>query len=153
MRVLPSLQFASGGFANGSVQVETGSPYFVGMGFGRTNLRPYWNLNFDPNDSYMLSTGFRDAGGQSFVMQYVRDNREHPDQQHLHFVYRRPMEGDRRITLDLLRKQGLVDDGMIRRWGLALTHDWPRYFVRVAYDPKANFSQDDMWRVSIGMRF
>jgi len=153
VRVLPSLQLASGGFANGSVQAETGSPYFLGMGFGRTNLRPYWNLNFDPNDSYMLSAGHREIDGQSFVAQYIRDNREHPDQRHLHFIYRRPMENGNRITVDLLHKQGLVDDVMIRRWGLTVTRDWPRLFVRLAFDPKANFSQDDMWRFSIGTRF
>ena len=153
LRILPSMQIATGGFANGSVQAETGEPYFVGIGFGRTNQRPYWNLNFDPNDSYMLSTGYRGTEGQSYVIQYVRDNREHPDQRHLHLVYRQSTENDRRITVDFLYKQGLVEDILIRRWGLAVTHDWPRYFVRLAFDPKANFSTDDMWRISIGTRF
>jgi hypothetical protein len=51
VRVLPSLQAASGGFLGGSLAVETGDTWVVGGGLGRTNLRPYANLNFDPNDS------------------------------------------------------------------------------------------------------
>jgi hypothetical protein len=153
VRVAPSLQLASGGFVGGSIQAETGAPYFFGVGFGRTNLRPYWNLNFDPNDSWMLSAGYRGDAGESFSMQYVRDNRQNPDQRHLHFVYRRPLADGQRLTVDFLHKQGLVNDAMIRRWGLALTYDWPRFFVRLAYDPKVNFTPDDMLRASIGTRF
>lgn len=65
LRFSPSVQFASGGFVGGSAQVETGEPWFVAAGLGRTNLRPYVNLNFDPNDSYMLSAGRRDSDGAS----------------------------------------------------------------------------------------
>jgi hypothetical protein len=153
VRVAPSLQLASGGFVGGSLQAETGVPYFVGVGFGRTNLRPYWNLNFDPNDSWMLSAGYRGDAGGSFALQYVRDNRQNPDQRHLHAVYRQPLANGERLTVDVLRKQGLVDEVEIRRWGLALSYDWPKFFLRLAYDPKVNFTPDDMLRVSIGTRF
>ena len=40
VRVLPSLQIASGGFVGGSISIETGKTWFVGAGLGRTNLRP-----------------------------------------------------------------------------------------------------------------
>jgi hypothetical protein len=153
VRVAPSVQVAAGGFVGGSLQFETGAPYFIGAGFGRTNLRPYWNLNFDPNDSWLLSAGYRGDAGQSLTTQYVRDNRQNPDQRHLHVVYRQPLAGGERLTVDLLHKQGLVDGVEIRRWGLALTYDWPRFFVRLAYDPKVNFTPDDMLRVSLGTRF
>jgi hypothetical protein len=42
---------ASGGFWGGRVGTEYGNTFFVGAGIGRTNLRNYFNLNFDPNDA------------------------------------------------------------------------------------------------------
>lgn len=153
VRVMPSIQLASGGFAGGSLQVETGAPWFVGAGLGRTNLRPYWNLNFDPNDSYTLSVGRRDDDGRTFALQLVRDNRQNPDQRHLHFLYRQPLPDGQRLTADLLRKDGLVDGAPIVRWGLSLTYDWPRFFVRLAYDPRTNFTPVDLTRIAIGTRF
>ena len=152
-RFSPSLQFASQGFAAFSAQVETGDSWFIGTGIGRTNLRPYWNLNFDPNDSYTLSVGKRRENGESVSLQWVRDNRQNPDQRHLHFLYRTPRPGAERVTFDLLYKQGMVDDMLIRRWGVSLAYDWPKFFARVAYDPKVNFTSDDMWRIAVGARF
>ncbi|MEP6790864.1 MAG: hypothetical protein ABI907_05810 [Ramlibacter sp.] len=54
---------------------------------------------------------------------------------------------DERHTLSLQ----LVPTG--RRLGLAVSYDWPRYFVRLAYDPKASFMPQDMLRLSAGVRF
>jgi hypothetical protein len=137
VRVMPSLQWATGGFWGGSIAVETGETWFAGVGLGRTNLRPYANLNFDPNDAWMLSGGYR----------------ENPDQQHVHLVYRTPIEGGQRLTVDLLAKRGLVDGAPIRRLGASVAYDWPRTFVRVAWDPKVNFSAQNMLRLSAGLRF
>jgi hypothetical protein len=153
IRFGPSLQLASGGFVGGSVQVEMGEPWFAAIGLGRTNLRPYVNLNFDPNDSYTLSAGRRDPDGRVAMVLMVRDNREHPDQRHFHFLYRQPLAGGDRITIDALYKVGMVEDETIRRWGLTLTYDWPRVFVRLARDPKTNFTPADAWRLSVGARF
>ena len=153
VRVMPSLQWASGGFLGGSIGLETGDTWFAGVGLGRTNLRPYANLNFDPNDAWMLSGGYRWADNRALSLQLVRDNRENPDQQHLHLVYRTPIEGGQRLTLDLLAKRGLVEGVPIRRLGVSLAYDWPRTFVRVAWDPKVNFSAQDMLRLSAGLRF
>ena len=152
-RWMPAAQIASHRYAAASLGVETGETWFVGAGFGRTNLRPNTNLNFDPNDSYSLAAGLREAGGASYQAQWVRDNRQNPDQRHLHLVYRQPLAGAQRLTIDLLHKQGLVDDAMIRRWGLSLAYDWPAFFVRIARDPNVNFTADTMWRVSAGTRF
>ncbi len=152
-RILPSLQVASGGFWGGSFGVETGDSWFAGVGLGRTNLRNYANLNFDPNDAWMLSGGYRWSSNHSLSLQVVRDNRLNPDQQHVHLVYRTSLEGDQRLTVDLLSKSGLVDGVPIQRLGLSVGYDWPRYFVRFAYDPKVNFTPQDMWRLSTGVRF
>ena len=153
MRLLPSLQLASGGAWNGSVGVETGADWFVGAGLGRTNQREAVNLNFDPNDAYSVSGGYRWAEGASLGFVLVRDNRLHPDQQHLHLVYRAPLPEAHRLTVDLLLKSGLVEDQAIERTGLSLAYDWPRWFVRLSYDPKVNFTPQDMWRLTAGTRF
>ena len=153
VRVTPSAQVASGGFIGGSLQVETGAPWFAGAGLGRTNLRPYVNLNFDPNDSYVLLAGHRGASGRVVTLQMVRDNRANPDQRHYHLTWRQPVGKGERLTLDLLRKEGTVEGEFIRRWGATAGYDWPRFFVRIARDPKTNFTAVDAWRFSVGARF
>ncbi len=152
-RITPSIQSASGGFWGGSIQAEVGDPWFGSLGLGRTNLRPYFNLNFDPNDSYMLSVGKHLSGKDIFSLQYIRDNRANPDQRHLHLVYRRQVNQQDRLSMDLLYKTGLVSGETIRRWGLSVTYDWPAWFVRVAWDPNVNFSTENSLRLSTGIRF
>lgn len=153
VRVLPSVQVATGGAWNGSLNVETGTRWYAGAGLGRTNLRPTVNLNFDPNDAWSLSGGYRWTEGAALGLVYVRDNRENPDQQHLHLVWRTPLAGAHRLTLDLLHKRGLVEGEPIARTGLSVAYDWPRWFVRLSYDPKVNFTTQDMWRLAGGTRF
>ena len=153
VRFMPSLQIASGGFVGGSAALEVGDTWFAGVGAGRTNLRNYANLNFDPNDAWMLSGGYRWADNRSLALQVVRDNRLNPDQQNTHLVYRTPINGTDRLTLDLLQKKGLVGGASISRFGLSVGYDWPRYFVRVAWDPQVNFTAQDMLRLSVGTRF
>lgn len=153
VRLMPSLQLATGAAWNGSVGVETGDDWFIGAGLGRTNLREAVNLNFDPNDSYSVSGGYRWHEAESLSFLLVRDNRLHPDQQHVHLIYRTPLPNAHRLTIDLLLKSGLVDGENIERAGLSLTYDWPRWFVRVSYDPKANFTPQDLWRLAVGTRF
>jgi hypothetical protein len=87
------------------------------------------------------------------MMQMVRDNRQNPDQRHIHAVYRQPLPEGRRLTVDALYKVGLVDEVRIRRFGLTVTYDWPRFFARVAFDPRTNFTPVDAWRISLGTRF
>ena len=153
VRWSPSLQLASGGFVGGSLNVETGKTWVVGAGYGRTNLQPYFNLNFDPNDSWSLSASYRPTDGVSYSINYTRDDRENPDQQHFHAVYRGPINGSDRLTVDILYKQGLVNGDSISKVGATVTYDWPRYFVRLAYDPNTNFTTDNVVRVSVGTRF
>ena len=153
VRIQPSAQLATGGALNGSVGVETGEDWYVGAGFGRTNQRETVNLNFDPNDAYSLSGGYRWAEGASLGLLYVRDDRLNPDQQHLHLVYRTPLPEGHRLTVDLLFKRGLVEDETIERTGLSVAYDWPRWFLRLSYDPKVNFTPQDMWRLAFGTRF
>ncbi|GAB3503061.1 hypothetical protein GCM10027399_31970 [Curvibacter fontanus] len=153
VRIQPSAQLATGGALNGSVGLETGADWYVGAGLGRTNLRETVNLNFDPNDAWSLSGGYRWAEGPSLGLVVVRDNRLNPDQQHLHLVWRTPLPEGHRLTVDLLYKRGLVEEEMIERAGLSVAYDWPRWFLRLGYDPKVNFTPQDMWRLAFGTRF
>lgn len=153
VRIQPSVQVASGGAWNGSMGVETGAAWYVGAGFGRTNLREAVNLNFDPNDSYSLSGGYRWAENSALGFVLVRDNRENPDQRHLHLIWRTLLPDGHRLTLDLLQKSGLVEGEPVERTGLSLAYDWPRWFMRLSYDPKVNFTAQDMWRLALGTRF
>ena len=148
----PSGQIATHGYFNWSVNLETGDPWYVGAGFGRTNQKPNWNLNFDPNDSWSVSAGWR-SEGESIGLLWVRDDRENPDQRHLHLVYRKSLSAGQRVTLDILHKRGLVDGEEVRRTGASFTYDWPRFFIRLAFDPKVNFTNEDMWRLAVGTRF
>lgn len=153
VRLQPSVQVATGGAWNGSLNLETGESWYAGAGIGRTNLRPTVNLNFDPNDAWSLSGGYRWAGGPSLGLLLVRDNRENPDQQHLHLIWRTPLLDRHRLTVDLLRKRGLVEGEHIERTGLSVAYDWPRWFLRLSYDPKVNFTTQNMWRLAGGTRF
>jgi hypothetical protein len=158
VRVQPTLQAASGGFWGASFGVETGDTWYVGAGLGRTNLRPYVNLNFDPNDALMASGGYRWSAHQSLGFQWVRDNRLNPDQRHFHAIYRQGLSEHERVTFDVLSKAGSVTDSMgnvqkISKLGLSATYDWHEKFVRLSYDPNANFGVQNMWRFSLGTRF
>lgn len=153
VRLLPSVQLATGGAWNGSLNLETGDNWYGGAGLGRTNGRQAVNLNFDPNDAWSLSGGHRWGDGTALGLVYVRDNRDNPDQQHLHLVWRQPLPERHRLTVDLLLKRGLVEGERIERAGLSVAYDWPRWFVRLSYDPKVNFTVQDMWRLAGGTRF
>lgn len=152
LRIQPSLQLASGGFRGGSVYAEAGQAWFAGLGAGRTNLRPYVNLNFDPNDMVMLALGRR-AGGEQLQLQWVADTRQNPDQRHLHLNWRQSTDGGERRTWDLLYKRGDVEGERIHRLGLSVTQDWPGWSLRAAWDPRVNFTPQNMWRVSLARRF
>lgn len=152
LRVQPSVQAASGGFLGGSLYAEAGQDWYAGVGAGRTNLRPYVNLNFDPNDMAMLVAGHRNERQQLQAL-LIADNRENPDQRHLHLNWRGERGPGERLTLDLLATRGLVDGERIRRLGASLTWDAPRWSLRLAWDPKVNFTPQDMLRVSVAARF
>lgn len=152
--VVTSLQAANHGFLGGSVTATAGEPFFGILGYGRTNLKPYVNLNFDPNDALTVGVGWRMQDGPSITLFAVRDDRIMPGQQNLHLLIRSPLPNQQRLSLDIVHKSGPTDPGQsINSTGLSVTYDWPHAFLRLAYDPKVNFSQEDMTRVALGMRF
>ena len=153
LQLLPSLQLASGGFVGGSLALQAGGPVFVQAGIGRTNLRPYANLNFDPNDALSLALGWQGDGERQLMLSVIADDRLHTGQQHHHLSLRWPLQAGWRLSADLLHKQGLGDSGPVRAWGQSLGLDGPRWFARLAHDPHQNFSAQNAWRLSGGLRF
>ena len=149
----PSLQVASRGFVGGSVNLQIGDPWFVLAGWGRTNLKPYFNLNFDPNDAITAGFGWHGAQGRAVSLTVIADDRLHTGQKDWHLVGRWPVAPDRRLTVDLLHKTGDGDGGPVNAWGWSTTLDFPAWFVRLARDPKQNFSTQDVTRLAAGLRF
>jgi len=149
----PSLQVASGGFVGGSLNFQIGDPWFASAGWGRTNLKPYFNLNFDPNDAITAAIGWHGDNGRTVSLLLVADDRLHTRQKDWHLYGRWPLAEGLRVTVDLLRKTGDGDGGYVRSWGLSTTLDFPTWFLRLAHDPKQNFSTQDATRVALGVRF
>ncbi len=152
----PSVQAATRGFLGGSINLQWGATWFGLVGWGRTNLRPYYNLNWDPNDAVTIGLGWRGDGGRTVSVTLIADDRLHTHQRDLHLFGRWPLGESLRLTLDLMHKSGLGgDDGSlaVRAWGWSATLDWPAWFLRLAHDPKQNFSGLDADRLSIGLRF
>lgn len=154
LSLLPSLQAASRGFWGGSLALQAGERFYVQAGIGRTNLRPYQNLNFDPNDALTAVVGWKGDDGRTLGLTVVRDDRLHTGQQHVHLTGQWPLPEGRRLTLDLLRKRGQGEEGaLVRATGFTATVDFPRWFLRLAWDPKQNFGPDDVLRIGGGWRF
>lgn len=152
VQLQPSLQLATGGFIGGSVNLQVGDVWYAYVGLGRTNLRPYFNLNFDPNDAVTWGIGHRADGGATATVFVVADNRLGTGQQDWHLNVGVPLQGSHTV-FDLLYKRGEGDTRRISAWGGSVTWNWRQWFVRAARDPYQNFSAQDAWRVSTGLRF
>jgi hypothetical protein len=154
-RVVPSFQYATRGFLGGSLTAEIGGDYFLLAGLGRTNLRDYFNLNFDPNDSILIGLGTRAWKSTTLSAFQIRDDRLGTGQRVTHVVARFKPDDRTRWTLDAFHKEGRStdSDAWVRGTGVSVTYDFDRYFWRVAADPHVNFTSNHMIRAAIGMRF
>jgi hypothetical protein len=152
--LVPSIQTASHGFYGGSVYAEVGQPVYLIAGISRTNLAPYANLTFDPNDSWQLGAGAHFGKGDSIAVYTIWDNRLDTGQQITHAVLRHHFGETYRITLDVSYKSGHGDAGTYLRGDAeSVEYDWGRWFVKGAHDRHANFGDPTMWRLGGGLRF
>ena len=154
LRFTPTLAVATNGLVSGQLYAEVGrGPYLI-AGASRTNLRDYFNLTFDPNESLQLGAGIH-PDSRTVVNAYsIWDVRLHTGQQNTHLVVRRYLSHEHRLTIDVVYKSGHTDeDEFVRAVGATATWDWARFFVRLAYDPYANFTSETMWRLGGGFRF
>ena len=153
LRVTWSAQLATRGFAGGSVTAEVGGDTYAIAGFGRTNLHPYYNLNFDPNDALTAGIGTRAVQNLELALFRVWDDRLDTHQQVTHASARYKLPDEQRLTFDVSYKTGYGDAGYQKGYGLTATYDIHQYFIRLAAEQHANFEPDTMTRLSIGMRF
>jgi hypothetical protein len=154
-RLVPSFQYATRGFLGGSLNAEIGERHFALLGLGRTNLKDYYNLNFDPNDAVMIGVGTRALPKTTLSIFQIRDDRLGTGQRVTHLVARIKPDERTRWTIDGFHKEGRSpdDDEVVRGMGLSVTYDFDRYFVRLAHDPYVNFTHTHMVRVALGVRF
>jgi hypothetical protein len=157
VKVVPSLQYATRGFLGGSVNAEIGERHFGLLGWGRTNLKDYYNLNFDPNDAVTFGFGTRALPRATLSLFQIRDDRLGTGQRVTHLVARLKPTEKTRWTVDVFYKEGRPDSdpvsARVHGTGLTVTYDFDRWFARVASDPYVNFTDSHMARVALGMRF
>jgi hypothetical protein len=155
-KALLSGQAATRGFLGFASQAEVGTGAVrLLAGFGRTNLKPYYNLNFDPNDAVTLGLVADLPDGMRASFFAVHDDRLGTRQTVVHALLRTSDDPARRWTLDVFQRRGPAGDSgeLLRRVGVGVTYDRTPYFGRVVFDPNANFSGHDMLRLGVGARF
>ena len=156
-KLVTSMQVASGGFVGWSLTWDgrpASGPGWGGLlGIGRTNARPYVNLNFDPNDSLMAGMTWTLDSGAVVMAYQIRDDRLGTGQRVTHGVWRAPVAG-RRVTLDLFTRSGAASSGepVFRGSGLTGTLDLGPGFIRLGWDTRANYTAANVLRVAIGTR-
>ena len=152
---VPSLQVASMGFAGGSLNWQSPGTVFGLLGWGRTNGRDYYNLNFDPNDSVLIGGGFKWREQHVFNLLNVSDNRFDTGQSVTHANWRYSPRNHQSLVLDLAVKQGrpAANEPEVRGQIVSLVFNHGPVFVHWAQDRKVNFSDDSQTRMALGLRF
>ena len=154
LALVPSVQAATHGFVGATLYAEIGRPFFAIAGAGRTDLKPYWNLGFDPNDYIQFGGGYRDAAGNTMMVYAIRDDRLGTGQTNTHLYFRRHLTDAWRLTVDVVREHGEGDDGLfVDAWSSTVGLDWRRWFGRIAVDPHVNYTVDHQVRLAGGFRF
>ena len=154
-KLISSLQIASHGFLGVSLTAEIGDDVYGIVGYGRTNLKPYDNINFDPNDAITLGLGWHANDDLTIALYAAQDNRVIDGQRITHLVTNKVFTNNQKIIIDLFQKSGTNDaqGQSIQALGASLSYDLNQYFIRLAYDPKVNFTQENMTRISVGIHF
>ncbi|MFA5171368.1 MAG: hypothetical protein WC426_07360 [Sulfuriferula sp.] len=154
VRTVVSAQAATHGFIGGSLNAEIGGDTYALLGWGRTNLQDYYNLNFDPNDAVTLGLGTRAIPETELSLFTTADDRLGTGQRVTHLIARRMLDKQQRLSLDVTHKSGTSTEGnQVVGNGIALTYDFEPWFVRVAYDPYVNFTESQMTLFALGKRF
>ena len=154
-QLVPSLQLATHGFVGGSINAQIGDSIYALLGLGRTNMRDYYNLNFDPNDSVMYGIGTQLLAKSTLSLFSVKDNRLQTGQVITHAVWRRSPDDHQQWTVDLSSKHGRATpvDESVSGTALTVTYEYRDVFFRLALDRKVNFTTEDQTRCSVGLRF
>jgi hypothetical protein len=149
-------QYASQGFFGGGVAAAVGGDVYGLVGVSRTNEKPYFNLNFDPNDAWIFGFGAKLPQDASVLLYQVRGEWVADGQRVTHAVLRTKPSPDTRLSVDAFYKSGPLDGeegGTVSVAGIAVALDYKAWFARIAWDPNVNFTRNDMVRVAVGLRF
>ena len=158
-KLISSVQVASGGFVGGSLtwdgkqdNVDGWSPL---LGWGRTNAKPYVNLNFDPNDSLLWGGSYSKRSWGQFSLFQIVDDRLQTGQRVTHAVWRGSLPNSVSLVVDAFHRSGASEAGeeKVSGNGLSTTVELRDYFVRVAYDQKANYTHANITRLAVGFRY
>jgi hypothetical protein len=153
-RVSLSPEFGSGGYAGAYAGTELGGQTFAIAGICRSNLRPFYNLGFDPCESITIGVGTRAIDRTDLSFYQVRDDRIGNGQRVTHLSWRYKVADDQRLTIVATHKRGLSDENaMIHGYGLTIGYDYKDFFARIGRDQYANFIGDHLNRAAFGMRF
>jgi hypothetical protein len=152
--VVPTLNLGTNGLVAGSLYSELGRRVYAIAGYAVTNLKPFYNLSFDPNDSVQVGLGWHVSTFDRLVAFSILDVRLHTRQQDTHVLWRHKLSPRDGITFDGLFKSGRTDAGTyVRAFGLGVYYDRPRAFFKAYWDPYVNFSNDNMLRMGAGLKF
>jgi hypothetical protein len=144
----------SGGYKGAYIGAELGGDTFAIVGISRSNLRPFYNLSFDPSDTLTLGVGTRAFAGHDLQLFTVWDDRLGTGQRISHLNWRYKRSEEQRLIVNYSYKSGAIDTGReIHGMGLTVGYDYNDYFVRVGVDQYANFSEARIHRFSAGLRF
>ena len=155
LHIVPSLEVSTTRAMAGSLSSELGSGKTVVLaGVSRTNLRPFFDLFWDPGDSVQLGIAHRLSSYDRISAFTIFDVRLHTKQQNTHVLWRRKLNRNNGITVDGLFKSGRAESGeFIYKVGIGAYYDRPKWFWKLYYDPHVNFTNRTMVRTGIGLKF
>ncbi len=155
LHLVPSVEVSTTRALSGSLSAELGSGKTVALvGVARTNLRPFFDLFWDPGDSVQLGVAHRISNYDRIQGFTIFDVRLHTQQQNTHVLWRHKLNANNGITFDAVFKTGRGDSGeFIRAMGIGVYYDRHHWFWKAYYDPHVNFSDHTMVRTGIGLKF
>jgi hypothetical protein len=152
--VVPTLQVATNGLKAGQLYAEVGGSSYAILGASRTNLRPFYNLSWDPNECLQLGLGRHLSRYDKVYAFTIFDVRLHTGQQDTHVLWRHRLSSRLGLTLDALYKSGHTDAGRyVRAVGFGVYVDGVRWLLKAYYDPYVSFADHNMFRVGLGAKF
>jgi hypothetical protein len=155
LHLVPTLEVETNRAMSGSLYSELGSgKTYAIAGISRTNLRPFFDLFWDPSDSVQLGIGHKISNYDRIQAYTIFDVRLHTEQQNTHVLWRHKLNASNGITFDGVFKSGHGDSGeFIRAVGIGVYYDREKWFWKLYYDPHVNFSDHTMVRTGIGLKF
>jgi hypothetical protein len=152
---VPTIEVSTTKAVSGSLYSELGSGSTIAIvGYSRTNLKPFFDLFWDPGDSVQLGISHKISNYDRIQAYTIFDVRLHTGQQNTHVVWRHKLNATNGITFDGVFKSGHEDSGdYIRAVSLGVYYDRPHWFWKLYYDPHVNFADRTMVRTGIGLKF